>query len=154
VEIKKDTRDIFRDNLKHATLEARVVNHLPFGVRVTMLFDTTMSDERLYDDRYTPDLSISLMLDPAPVQDEPGNPGVKVVERETTSHVLVDLDENQLKIFQRSEVYQGTRIEILGTDQQMVRVRPSDYIDVQANLTALIRTDFTHDDGDEEGGEP
>jgi hypothetical protein len=117
-----------------------------------MLFDTTMSDERLYDDRYTPDLTISLMLDPAPVQDEPGNPGVKVVQRDTTSQVLVDLDESQLKIFQRSEVYQGTRIEILGTNQQMVRVRPSDYIDVQANLTALIRTDFKDDD-EEEGGE-
>ena len=153
LEIEKDTRDIIRDNLKHATLEARVVNHLPFGVRVTMLFDTTMSDERLYDDRYTPDLTISLMLDPAPVQEEPGNPGVKVVERDTTSQVFVDLDESQLKLFQRSEVYQGTRIEILGTNQQMVRVRPSDYIDVQANLTALIRTDFTNDDDDEEGGE-
>ena len=50
-------------------------------------------------------------------------------------------------------MYQGTRIEILGTNQQMVRVRPSDYIDVQANLTALIRTDFKDDDEEEEGGE-
>jgi len=142
LDIDKDARETIRDNLFQARIEAEVGNHLPFGTRVMLLFDTTRADSTLYDEDYTPDLIVGpLELSKAPTEGDPG-----LVTEEVVSKLLVDLDKDDLTIFESEHLYMGTRIVILGTGGQMVKVRPSDYLHVRANLQARIRTDFEDDE--------
>jgi hypothetical protein len=149
LEIDQDAQERIRDNLQSAKLEAVVDNHLPFGVRVTMLFDSTRFDSTLYDPDYTPHLVVGpLVVDPARVA---GLPGLVIEPR--SSELSIDLDKDDLTLFERQEIYQGSRIEFLGTAGQMVKVRPTDYITIKATLNVLVRTKVPEDDDEEEGGE-
>lgn len=150
VEIDEDARDMIRDNLVSVNLETIIDNHLPLGAEVTLYFDSTTTDSTLYDSLLVePDLKIGpLKMAPAPVVgDHPG-----LVTKDTTSTLVINLDKDQLRLFERSEIYQGTRLKILGTAGQMVQVRPTDYIDIRANLNAVVRTKIPEDEDDEEEG--
>jgi hypothetical protein len=142
LDIDEEDRETIRDNIFHAKLEAEVGNHLPFGTRVTLLFDTTRADSTLYDESYTPDLVIGpLVLSGPPTEGDPG-----LVTEEVVSELIVDLNKDDLAVFENEQVYMGTRVVILGTGDQMVKVRPSDYLHVRANVQARIRTDFEDDE--------
>ena len=149
IEIDEDARERLRDNLISVDLEANIENHLPLGVSVTVFFDSTTSDSAmLYNPSYTPNLIIGpLQLDPAPVT---GNPAL--VTGPATSTLVIGLNKNQLKLFERPRIFFGTRLEILGTEGQMVQVRPTDYIDITANLSTVVRTKIPEDEDDGEGG--
>ncbi len=149
IEIDEDARERLHDNLISVNFEAVIENHLPLGVRVTVFFDSTTSDSAtLYNPAYTPDLIIGpLELDPAPVTGIPG-----LVTDDTTSTLLIPLNKDKLRLFERPEIFFGTRLEILGTAGQMVQVRPADYIDITANLSAVVRTKIPEDEDDGEGG--
>lgn len=149
----EDTREAIRDNLMGGKIEAVVDNHLPLGMRVSVLFDSTRSDSTLYDPGYDANLTIGpLVLEAAPTEDDPSDPGVKVVSGPETSQLIVELDKDDLRLFEREELYQGTRIEILGTAGEMVRIRPTDYIHVKANLTVQVRTKIPEEDDEGKGG--
>jgi hypothetical protein len=150
IDIDEDTREILRDNLISVDLETIIDNHLPLGVRVTIFYDSTTSDSAtLYHPGYTPNLTIGpLEMTPAPVSGTPG-----LVTAPVTSMLDIELNKDQLRLFERPEIYQGTRLEILGTSGQMVQVRPTDYINIRAILNAVVRTKIPEDeDDDEEGG--
>ncbi|MCJ7812845.1 hypothetical protein MUP95_05950, partial [bacterium] len=148
IEIDEDARERLRDNLISVNLEAVIENHLPLGVKVTLFFDSTTFDNTLYDSLLCDqDLVIPLRLDPAPVS---GNPAL--VTGPATSTLVIDLNKNQLKLFERPRIFFGTRLEILGTEGQMVQVRPTDYIDITANLSTVVRTKIPEDEDDGEGG--
>ncbi len=149
IEIEEDGRERLRDNLMSVNLEAVIENHLPLGAIVTIFFDSTASDSAtLYNPGYTPNLTIGpLQLDPASVAGTPG-----LVTGAASSTLSVDLDKEQLELFERPEIFFGTRLEILDTAGQMVQVRPTDYIDITAQLNAVVRTKIPEDEDDEEEG--
>ena len=153
LEIDEDTREIIRENLRSVLLQANVENHLPFGVEVTLFFDDTRGDSLLYTPGFTPDLTIGpLVVSQSATGPDPENPGTQVATVPTQSQLSIDLDENQVGIFDNEIIFQGTRITILGTGGEMVRVRVSDYIRIRANLSGTIRTNIPEEDDGEGGG--
>ncbi|MBN2030201.1 hypothetical protein JW824_08135 [bacterium] len=149
IEIDEDARERLRDNLMSVDLEVMIDNHLPLGASVSVFFDSTASDSAtLYSPSYTPNLTIGpLQLDPAPVAGIPG-----LVTGPASSTLSIDLDKEQLELFERPEIFFGTRLQILGTAGQMVQVRPTDYIDITARLNAVVRTKIPENEEEEEGG--
>ncbi len=149
IKIDEDARERLRDNLMSVNLEAIIENHLPLGAIVTIFFDSTASDSAtLYNPSYMPNLTIGpRQLNPAPVTGTPG-----LVVRDTTSTLSINLDKEQLRLFERPEIFFGTRLEILDTAGQMVQVRPTDYINITARLNAVVRTKIPEDKDDEEEG--
>jgi len=138
LDIDEEARERIRDDLLSAVVEAELGNHLPFGTLVTLLFDTTRVDSTIYDDDYTPNLVIGpLEVREAPVDGDPG-----LVTGEAVSTVLVNLDKDDLAVFENANAHMGTRIVILGPSQRTLKVRASDYIRVRANLRAGVHVNL------------
>jgi hypothetical protein len=153
LEIDEDAQEIIRDNIQSIDLEARVENHLPFGVEVMLFFDDVRGDSTLYAPGITPDLTVGpLVLEPASTGPDPQNPGYEVATVATESVLSVNLEKEEIRLFENERVFQGTRITVLGTDGVMVRVRASDYLRIRANLSVGVRTKIPEDEDGEGGG--
>jgi len=146
LDFDEDTQDVFRDNIKYAKLLINIDNHLPVGAEVKLLFSTTRGDSTIYDPAYTPDLLIPLDLDAPATTGDPGT-----ASNFTHNEWNIELEESDILIFANPEVYFGMKMVYPNT-QGMVKIRPSDYIHIQGQIEALVRT-IIPDDDDEEGGE-
>ncbi len=141
LELDEDTRDILRDNLTSASMQADVINGLPLGMTLTAVFSSSITDSTIYDPGAA-DVTLELALAPAP--NDGGNPAV--VTGSTPSSLLLDLDETKLAFFESHEtVYWGIKFDFPGTAQQ-VRFRPQDFIEMNAKITAQVSTKIPEDD--------
>lgn len=136
LELDKDAREAIGDYLMRLALTGEVQNHLPFGAAVTLLFSTTRGDETIYDPAYTPDLAIPIVVASAATSGTPG-----VVTAPQQSLINVDLQEPQLTVFQEPILYFGLKFEFSSSAAGMVKVSPSDSIQVSARLEARIHVE-------------
>ena len=137
---RKTIKDI-RKRFVSGEMVATVINHLPIGVDSVLICFAKDSSSVFTN----PDLKIGLSMKSGTVSGAPG-----VVTEPATSENEIMVTNEDLKLFEENEVvYYGTRFKFPGT-QGLVKVRPSDYIRIQAVIKAKVRADFSSDD--EEGG--
>ncbi len=121
IQIDEDAQKELRDNLLYGKLFARLGNHLPFGVQVTIYFSSR--DTSVFSQ---PELTIGpLSLEPAQVVD-----GKVVAEAE--SDIQVELNKDEIAFFANDQIYSGFLIHIPGSNGQIVRVYSDDYLSVKA----------------------
>ncbi|HHS13985.1 MAG TPA: hypothetical protein ENN03_09495 [bacterium] len=133
LELDKDAREAIRDYLMRLALVGEVQNHLPFGASVTMLFSTTRGDDTIYDPAYTPDLTIPIVVTSAATSGTPG-----IVTAPQQSIINVDLQKPQLALFEEPTLYFGLKFEFSSSTAGMVKVSPTDSIQVSARLEARV----------------
>ena len=135
LDIGDETKDIIAENLEQIELKATVENHLPFGVSVLFYFS---------DDSLT--LYQNPMLRIGPLTIAPGQINGGIVINPVTSTPEISLSQEDLEVFQESEIYQGMRLIFPGTGGIMVTARPDDYITIIAHLESRVRVDFDDND--------
>lgn len=147
LELDEDTRERIRDNLIEISIATVLENHLPISADITIYFSGSRGDNTLYDGNNA-DLTIGpIGLAPATLDGDPS-----VVTIPDTSHYSQTLTKNDgLDLFEGETLYFGIKFNFNGTQDEMVKIRPSDYIHVQARGEAVVRTKFPDKD-DEEGG--
>ncbi|MBN2414343.1 hypothetical protein JXO52_00800 [bacterium] len=146
LELDEDTRDVFRDNIVSAHLTADILNGLPLGVTVRIVFSATRSDSTIYDPGGA-DLSITAGFGAAPT--DGGSPAV--VTGTAPGSIDIDLGDAELDLFRNNEMlFWGVEIDFPGT-ALMVRIRPQDFIEVEARLTAMLNTKIPEEDEGEGG---
>jgi hypothetical protein len=133
-----------------AHLLVQVENGLPLGGKVTLYFSRVRSDSTIFEldtldnsnDHYVLPLHLRAGI-------ATGGPPA-LVTTPVSSMLRVDLDSHNLPLFHENEMlFWALKME---TDQTgvMVKVRPTDYLDVNAQISARVRAKFNGDD--EEGG--
>jgi hypothetical protein len=146
LEIEEDARDAVRDNLMELVVVADIENHVPISGNVSLYFSKTRGDETLYDQ---PDLIIGpvpfsqavLTNDDPRIVDTPG--------MSQWTHILTK--NNDIVLFEEEELYWGVKFDFNSTQGELAKIRPLDYIRVQAYGTATVHTKIPDED-DEEGG--
>ena len=146
LELDEDTRDIIRDNLIELSVEADIQNFMPISTTATMYYSATRGDSTLYE---FPDITIGpIVLAPATIAGDPGvvtAPGVSQWNQVFTK-------ENEIALFEEEELYYGIQFNFNGTNGQMAKLRPADYIDVRAHATLKASTKIPEDENGEGGG--
>ncbi len=143
ITIDEDARDIFRDNLKNIRLYARFLNAVPLGAKATIYFSPDFSDESIYD---LTDVSPNAIIKSVTLESAP----IIVLERPSESIMDIEITEEDLQLFaENEELYFGLKLEFLGSEE-MVQIRPSDYIEINAHIEVLANTKAPKED--ENGG--
>jgi hypothetical protein len=147
--IDEDTRDIILDNVKNLKLAGEIENHLPIGVKLELLFSKDRGDSTMFDAGYTPDFTATLDIAQAP--NDGGNPAV--VSASLISPLNISMTEQIIEnLFSDSLLYYGIRFTFSGTNSQMVEIRASDFIRIQANFTAEVNTKIPEKEDGKGGG--
>ncbi len=121
IAVDQDAQTELQKNVLQGRLFAKLGNHLPFGVQVTLYFSSR--DTSVFTH---PELTIGpLSLQPADVAD-----GKAVSEKPST--VDVTLNQEQIALFGNPTVYTGVGITIPGSSGQIVRLYSTDYVSVKA----------------------
>lgn len=145
LEFDEDIRDRIRENLMEIGILADIENHLPISAQVSILFSKSRGDSTLYD---FPDLVIGpIGLNPATLAGDPAvvtQPALNPWNQTLTKQADISL-------FEEEKLYYGLRFIFNGTQGQMAKVRPQDYLKIHAQGWVKIRTTIPKDD-DEEGG--
>ncbi|MFC1502206.1 hypothetical protein ACFL6A_02210 [bacterium] len=150
LEIKEDMQDVFQNNIKNLRLTGEIENHLPVGVAVEILFSNDTGDSAtFYDPAFTPDFTRTIDIAAAP---NDGQNPAHVTSSMTTPLNITMSEQDIDSLFADSLLYYGIRFDFPGTAGEMVEIRASDYIRIQANFTAEVNTTIPEDDDGEGGG--
>jgi hypothetical protein len=122
LEIDQDVKDDIIENIASGSFYAEISNHLPLGASVEIFFSQDSS--RVYDD---PILRVGPLDSDAAQVDGNG-----LVQSARTSDISIDLNEDEMRTFLRSPLYAGVRVRTDGTQQQFIRVRSSDFIQIRS----------------------
>ena len=148
LEIDEDTREAVRDNLFQLAVVADIENHLPIRGSVSIMFSKTRGDSTLYDD---PDLIIGPVTFAEAILSN-DDPKVVVQPGMYQWNQTLTKDEH-LVLFEEEELYWGIKFDFEGTPEgDMAKLKPSDYVFVQAHGSATVRTKIPEDDDKEGGG--
>ena len=121
-EIDEDVRNDIISDLSSGTFYAELSNHLPIGASVELFFSEDSST--VFD---APILQIGPLSSAAAAVDASG-----YVESALASEITFDLNEEEMQTFLRSPLFVAVRVSLDGTDEQVVRFRGSDYIDLKS----------------------
>jgi hypothetical protein len=148
IKIDKDARKRIQKNMLEAMLIFEVENHVPLGFRLDAYFSNTRGDSTLYD---APNHQLVRTLFIQLPDDISGSPGT--VRQFSVSMDTLGLSKSRgdLDVFDSPNVFFGLRFTFPGTDD-MVKVRPEDYIRMRARIEATVNTDFEKDDQEKGGG--
>jgi len=127
--------------MRSAELWVAFHNHTPFGLVATASFATDSA--RVFTD---PDVSLESVQIAAGAVDETGE-----VTAATSIENHLTLTEDDLDLFRNPSdeirlVYMGTRLRLLSTEGQAVKVRGSDYIQTAARIRVAATVDRPDDD--------
>ena len=129
-EVDTDDLDEVTKRMNHAAIHVQLTNHLPFEASV-MLYLGTDPDSSLFDNA---ELTIG------PVHVNSGLLGANgTVGNEVVSVDTIELSNDEFQVFNNDLLYVGQEITFPGTDGQTVKIRSTDYIDVQAYIVASAR---------------
>ena len=96
-----------------------------------------------------PDITVGpIVLAPATLAGDPGvvtAPGVSQWNQVFTK-------QNEIALFEEEELYWGIQFNFNGTNGQMAKLRPADYVDIRAHATVKASTKIPEDDNGEGGG--
>jgi len=136
---RKDIGDV-RENFVQGEIGGEITNNLPIGIdSVVVCF--AKDSLTIFNN---PDLSFGLRIKSATVS---GDPGVATAPQ--TSDLHQEIWPDDLKLFEENAVvYYATKFIFPGT-QGMVRIRPQDYIRVQAHVAVQIKSDIIEKDDEE-----
>ncbi|MFO7891592.1 MAG: hypothetical protein R6V04_14785 [bacterium] len=141
ITIDEDTQDFLRENLKRAEFNVKVINKLPIGTNLSIMFSNTYTDTLIYEANNF-DFKFDLELKKAPTSST-----VPAVVTDTVhSHLNITLDEDKLSHFINNDtLYVGFMFEFLGPDV-LTKFRPQDYIEIEAYISALVKTKVPEDE--------
>jgi hypothetical protein len=124
VEIDDSRPDDFSESVDYGNFVARLENHLPLGVAVT-LFIGARSDSGLFTD---PE---ALRFGPYILATPPIGPGGRVLEP-TMNLIEGQIDRSRLDIFENDSVFIGQTAQLLPTDSAGIVLSSSDYLGARA----------------------
>jgi len=147
LEIEEDTREAVRDNLMELAIVADIENHVPISGNVSLYFSKTRGDETLYDQ---PDLIIGpVSFSPATLTN--GDPKVVATPGASQWNQTMTKAED-IVLFEEEELYMGIKFNFNGTQGELAKIRPLDYIRIQAHGAAKVHTKIPEEDDGEGGG--
>lgn len=123
IEIDEDVRENIIKHLANGAFFTEVTNHLPIGATVEVVFgdlDSSLVFEQ-------PLLRIGPFGAAAPTIDQEG-----YVRTPKVTEFTFDLTEEQMQTFLRTPLYSGVRVFLEGTNNQFIKVRASDFIEIKA----------------------
>ena len=122
VVIGDDVKDDVIENIGSGSFFAEISNHLPLGVSVEVMFGQDPST--VYQ---------SSILRVGPIDADPASVDASgFVSQARTSEISINLSEEEMRTFLRSPLYAGVRVLVDGTNNEFVRVRGSDFIQIKA----------------------
>jgi len=148
--IDEDTRNSIRDNLVSVSIHSDITNHLPLTAGVTMYFSGISKDSTVVYGE--PDLIIGPVELGAATMNTSGGEPYTVLEPAVTQWSRVLTKEEDVRFFEEHEdIFYGLEFNF-GTTDGIVKIQPSDYIQVTAYATVDVRVAFPEDEDSEEGG--
>jgi len=130
VEVEKDVRDQIENHLLHGTIIVHVYNRLPLGGAATIIVRAPDGPHRGPDS-----LVVRGYFAPGKVDDE-GR-----AWEATLSEVRVELDEQQIELFENPILYVQSVVFLPGTGGIVVRVYGDDFVEVRARGEIGLRVD-------------
>ncbi len=128
-EIDQDDIDEVSERLLNGTIYATLKNHLPFGCTVELYLGGDTAT--LYSN---PQLLIGPIEVGAGVVEASG-----LVTSEEISDVVINLSETDLDIIENPVLYIGQKINLPGTNGQVVNIINTDYLDIEAYIRLNTR---------------
>ncbi|MFQ5823306.1 MAG: hypothetical protein ACE5JB_04555, partial [bacterium] len=122
LDISEDTRKDIEDNLSSGSFSAEIKNHLPLGAAVEFIF--SQDDSTTFQN---PILQIGPIEVDAAFIDSSG-----FVKKALVSEINLALTEDEMRTFLKSPLYAGLRIMVDGTNDELIRVRGSDYLEIKS----------------------
>ncbi|MFQ6094342.1 MAG: hypothetical protein ACE5OR_16990, partial [bacterium] len=130
VEIEKDTRENIVENLQSGRVIAELENHLPVGAEVEIYI--ALTDSSVFS---SPDLVIGpITIAPGVIAPQSGR-----VYQSTSNQITIDLNKEELSLFEHSPVYTGLLIKIPGTNGQVIKIYDNDFLGVKAYSVVKYR---------------
>lgn len=130
LELDEDIREQIESRLLEGVLTGTAENRIPIAASLAILF--AQDSAKVFT---KPELSIGpIRIDAAQI-----NSGSGYATQPTESPILVALDENQLKLFEKPLVYVGLMFELPGTDGQIVKLHITDYIGINLALALKVK---------------
>jgi hypothetical protein len=126
--LEDDTRDLLRDHAGAALADLEVLNHLPLGVELRLLFaadTTTIKTDPL------------LVVGPIPVPAATRDPQTHVVSAPSRSRPQVTLTAAQAQVLSTAGLYSLIEVHLPDSDGEAARVLTTDYLTVRG----IIRLD-------------
>lgn len=140
-EDNEDTQDFLRDNVIKAEFNADIINGLPIGTSLSIIFSSTHSDTLMYENGNY-DLRFDLDLEQAPVSSSVP----AVVTGTEQSNLNITLEEEELSHFiENDTLYVGFLFEFSGSST-LTKFQPQDSIHIDAHISALLNTTVPEDD--------
>jgi hypothetical protein len=130
----EDTRDLIRDHAGRADVQLEIVNHLPVGVELRMLFGT---------DEDTVKLLPLLAAGPVTVAAGDVDPATGEVATPRISRPTVSLTADQTRLLATEGLLSVLEVVLPSTDGQTVRVLTTDYVTVRGLVSLDV---MVHDD--------
>jgi hypothetical protein len=127
--INQDIREKIKNNLVWGKLSARFLNHLPLEATGKIYLSKNL--ETLFSN---PDLTIGPINLASGNLDENG-----LVTEAVASEVNINLNEEQLKLFESSPVYMAGEIHFPGTFGNKIKILSTDFIQISALLETQIK---------------
>ncbi len=125
-----DTRNLLRDHAGDALADLEVLNHLPVGVELRVLFATDTTSIRT-----DPLLAIGPLSIAAAEVDPQGH----TVTEPVTSHPLVALTADDTQVLATEGLYSVLEVHLPSTDGEPVRVLTTDYLEVHGVIRLDVR---------------
>jgi len=127
--LDEDLRDGLNDKVNWAKIYLNLENHLSLGASVELFFSSNL--ENLYT---SPELLIGpILIDPAET-DSSGQ-----VSNPVITENIIELNNQDLGVFQNSPFYSGGRITLRGTNGQKVKLLSTDYIQINSHLELEVK---------------
>ncbi|MFQ5629165.1 MAG: hypothetical protein ACE5I1_10430 [bacterium] len=129
ITVEQDVQERLTENLLSGKLFAQINSHLPLGASLDLYF--AASDSTVYT---IPDVAIGpINLASGQIDAQTG-----VVSAPQQSEIEVSLTKEQIDFFARDVLYSGIKVNFPGTNNQVVRLLASDFVEVKAYVNFKV----------------
>lgn len=133
IDIDEDVRKEIRERVISGQLVAEIENHLPVGATAELYFGNV--DSLVFEQP-------GVVIGPLQVSQGQVEPASGEVAESTVSEVALDVTGDDLLRLLTAPLYAGVRIVTPGTDGDVVRVLPSDFVVVKAYAQIKLQVNF------------
>jgi hypothetical protein len=127
--LQEDLRNGLEEKVNSAKIYLDLENHLPLGAKIELLFSR---------DSVTLYTSPELLIGPASINPAQIDSSGLVINPVNTE-LVVQLNKNNLQVFQNLPFYAGGRITFQGTNGNKVKFLSKDYIQVKSHLELEVK---------------
>ncbi|HVP37498.1 MAG TPA: hypothetical protein VMT04_10920 [Terriglobales bacterium] len=127
--LQEELRNGLEEKVNSAKIYLDLENHLPIGAKLELFFSRDSAS--LYT---SPELLIGPALVNPALIDSSG-----LVTNPVNTELVVQLNKNDLQVFQNLPFYTGGRITFQGTDGQKIKFLSTDYIQVRSHLELEVK---------------